>query len=1115
MTSYLDRASESSFVDLSDDDEFKKDLVQFFSGGRYQYTVDEMEEMGIDGLANQFVEHMRYQSANEVSAAKDYSYVMNKDFDDRGKQAFGRLMQAYDNSESAGTGFWNGVGDYSEAIFTAPSTYIGLGSFGLGKLGAKAASKATQMLLRKELKDRLAKNVVDKGIKRNVYNAAKKEAITGAVTGATIGGGQAALQGETREEVIDDYDYTTKDFVFDATVGGATEAVAGGALGYLSGVIGRKTDIQVNDALQERGRVISEELSKKAQIALETLNNASAEQKKAAFSRVADLDEVLSARAGSKSARLKDKLDPERVAKGSAILRGITNDSFDPEFTSGLSANTMRRIAAASIELMQESRLNIKDNERITESVAFAMRDPATAAEVFPILEKVRNKYGLSKDEFSMIYLSEVSRAGQTLGYASAIKRGANLAGMDDLFSKGASSFTSEEATLISANAMKNAGRGTSFLQDLDAMRIAFMTSQPATTMRNLRNSGILIGTDMLDEVNRALYKGLTGDPKAIRDVIPNMTSVLKGFTLNKAEGKILRNIMLDEAPEQYRNLFNDAARIDVGIGSNNAMGKVARTVNLFNSATDSVLKEAMFFGSLDRQFRKLGGQSLREWIKSNQTLDLLPEGISIEQAIDDAQRLTMQRTFRESDATLAKGTKKLVELNRKLPFIISEGLGVPFPRYVGNHLQMVGEYTPIIGELLQRSNIITSADPETRMARQMTGAMLILGGYQVAQMRGGEVDYGSFKTELGAQEDMKPYAGHILAHLYAGDMAWRIKNGLPVKFTTDEIQDIFGGIPDLTFDFAIGAGILEAMGIDPKTGSKVEASTERLEKEIGSIASTFTMPLTISRDVYSQFDNRSAGSPFIRDLALESRLAPRKGEGLFSEGVLTAQTTRMLPDTPFIQYTQSFDGSYDMPYYKITNPVRIGSVDPLLKQITGATAEPPLTSLEKEMNKYNLKDWKIYNTRTVPNASLDFALRAHLSQNLYKNFNDWANNAPAMNNSDKTFYELTEEDKPGEILEAWIKREVNVAKTELEQQFNQFAARKPAMARGYIRNAYKLKRSELGADVFNQVVKDFVPDFESSREYLQDAETVQEEINRRMFILTKVNNYVEPKLRD
>ena len=985
----------------------------------------------------------------------------------------------------------------------------------MGKLGAKAASKGTQLLLRKELKDRVAKNVVDKGIKRNVYNAAKKEAITGAVTGATIGGGQAALQGETREEVIDDYDYTTKDFVFDATVGGATEAVAGGALGYLSGVIGRKTDIQVNDALQERGRVISEELSKKAQIALETLNNASAEQKKAAFSRVADLDEVLSARAGSKSAKLKDKLDPERVAKGSAILRGITNDSFDPEFTSGLSANTMRRIAAASIELMQESKLNIRDNERITESVAFAMRDPATAAEVFPILEKVRNKYGLSKDEFSMIYLSEVSRAGQTLGYASAIKRGANLAGMDDLFAKGASSFTSEEATLISANAMKNAGRGTSFLQDLDAMRIAFMTSQPATTMRNLRNSGILIGTDMLDEVNRALYKGLTGDPKAIRDVIPNMTSVLKGFTLNKSEAKILRNIMLDEAPEQYRNLFNDAARIDVGIGSNNAMGKAARTVNLFNSATDSVLKEAMFFGSLDRQFRKLGGQSLREWIKSNQTLDLLPEGISIEQAIDDAQRLTMQRTFRESDAALAKGTKGLVALNRKLPFVISEGFGVPFPRYVGNHLQMVGEYTPIIGELLQRSNIITAADPETRMARQMTGAMLILGGYQVAQMRGGEVDYGSFKTELGAQEDMKPYAGHILAHLYAGDMAWRLENGLPVKFTTEELQNIFGGIPDLTFDFAIGAGILEAMGIDPATGSKVEASTERLEKEIGSIASTFTMPLTISRDIYSQFDNRSAGSPFIRDLALESRLAPRKGEGLFSEGVLTAQTTRMLPDTPFIQYTQSFDGSYDMPYYKITNPVRIGSVDPLLKQITGAAAEPPLTSLEKEMNKYNLKDWKIYNTRTVPNASLDFALRAHLSQNLYKNFNDWANNAPAMNNSDKTFYELTEEDKPGEILEAWIKREVNVAKTELEQQFNQFAARKPAMARGYIRNAYKLKRSELGADVFNQVVKDFVPDFESSREYLQDAETVQEEINRRMFILTKVNNYVEPKLRD
>ena len=35
---------------------------------------------------------------------------------------------------------------------------------------------------------------------------------------------------------------------------------------------------------------------------------------------ISDLEEVLSARAGVKSARLRGALDPERVAKGRAIL---------------------------------------------------------------------------------------------------------------------------------------------------------------------------------------------------------------------------------------------------------------------------------------------------------------------------------------------------------------------------------------------------------------------------------------------------------------------------------------------------------------------------------------------------------------------------------------------------------------------------------------------------------------------------------------------------------------------------------------------------------------------------------------------------------------------------
>ena len=64
------------------------------------------------------------------------------------------------------------------------------------------------------------------------------------------------------------------------------------------------------------------------------------------------------------------------------------------------------------------------------------------------------------------------------------------------------------------------------------------MTSQPATTMRNLTNVGILIGTDMVDQVNKAIYKGITGDASQIKTFIPNMTAVIRGLSFNNTEAK-------------------------------------------------------------------------------------------------------------------------------------------------------------------------------------------------------------------------------------------------------------------------------------------------------------------------------------------------------------------------------------------------------------------------------------------------------------------------------------------------------------------------------------------------------------------------------------------------
>ena len=158
MVDYVERVKDGAFIDLKDDYDFQVDLVQFFSGGRYSKSREEMEELGFEGLTEEFIQHMRFQSSNEVTAIKDLNYANNKDVARKGKESFGNLIEAWDNSDRAGTGFLDGAGDFFEATITAPSTFVGIGSLGLGKLGAKAAAKGAQMLVRSSLKKAGKKN---------------------------------------------------------------------------------------------------------------------------------------------------------------------------------------------------------------------------------------------------------------------------------------------------------------------------------------------------------------------------------------------------------------------------------------------------------------------------------------------------------------------------------------------------------------------------------------------------------------------------------------------------------------------------------------------------------------------------------------------------------------------------------------------------------------------------------------------------------------------------------------------------------------------------------------------------------------------------------------------
>lgn len=1120
MAGYIDKAPDTNFVDLVEDDDFKRDLVRFFSGGRYKYTKDQMREIGFEGLTKEFVEHMRAQSWNEVTAVKDLNYVKNKDFSQKGKDAFGRLIQAWDNTEQVGSTWGDAIGDFSEAVLTAPSTYLGLGSFGITKLGAKAGAKATQLAVRAGLKEATQKNVVKTGVKRSVLNEAKKEAAIGFGTGITVGGIQAGAQGETREEVIEDFEYTGRDLIYDSLIGGITEGAVGGAGGYLSGVLGRGRQNKIDDILKERGKVFAEEAEKAAQRSLGTISGASPAQKKAAQTIIADLDDILSARAGVKGAKLKGRLDPERVRKGQAILASMTDPKANPEFSSGLSAHTLRGIAAASVDLMNEFKLDTQGGEiRITEAIANAMQGEGSER-VFNILNTVKNKYGLTKEEFSLIYMAEVSRAGQTLGFQSAIKRGGEIrrsaTPIDVLFAKGASSISGVDAKEIAAAATRNETTGAiyGFFQDLDTLRVSLMTSQPATTARNVMSTGILMGADMSDQVFKAIFQGMKGDATGIKNIIPNTSAILRGMTMNKTEAQLLRQIMLDEMPEESRRLYSEAMRLEIGMESNSILAKAGRAANFANTLTDTALKEAIFYGALDRQFRDQG-LSMTDWLRSNTKLDDLPDGISIDAATKEANSMTMQDTFRDADSLVGTTTRSLVRLNRKVPFLVSTLAGVPFPRYLGNHIQKMSEYAPLLGEALHQAKITQGPeDAATRYARQATGALMLWGGYELANQRQGEVDYGSVKNtliqEIGDDADLKPLLGATMLHMYIGDQKWRYDNNLPMSIDNAEqfkrdMADVLGGIPEFSFDLGLATGPILAMLTEGN-----DAAVEQARRQFGDFLATYTMPGAIARDVIGQMSYDQAGAPYTRDLA-EGTDVSLIGAGEPSEEMKN-RALRFAPDLLFLQYTQSFNGETDLSYYDFDNPVARGKIDPGLKQITGITGEPPTTALQREMSKYNLKNYQLYTNTTAKTANVDLVLRHRLAKTMYKDFEDWKKNDPASTRyGEMTYNEISEDpsidnaDKKA-ILEGWIKGRISEEKQNVEDMFDSFVAENPIKARGFIRNNYTVYARSKGGrrnlDTAAQMING-----SSAEEYLAGSETVQDEIERRMKLLATVPN--------
>jgi len=1194
MTSYIENAADNDFTSLVNDKTFDQDLRDYFSGGRYNYTEKEMDEIGSDGLANDFVEHMRFQSLNEATAAKDLLYVLRdygtdvnknilptrknpKGMDFRGaadakrkksllpetqgrdnkfqdgRLAFGRLMTAYDNSNRGGTGAVETGGDYLRAFASSPSTIFTAGTFGFGagtKAAAVLASKGTQLSIRAVVAKQLRANVSHKIVKDRLHKDLLKSALKAGgqsfVVEGALGATSSIARNETRRQVIEDYEYTAGDVVKDTLIDGTI----GAGMGSLFGLLGARSANKASDMIFEQVRNGEKVRRASLKSANEAIKSADPKVLNETVDDVVQVFGILQAK--QKGVKL-DPLDPDFVSLGDGIRSLILTGKPNKEIASTLSLDTIRSITAASLDM--KTALKLKPNQRVTAAIAEAIERGDV---ITPEIVAIKKKYSLSNEQFSYIFLSDLSRAGKVLQTGSVIKKA--LTNIDTLSYNGISSISETQAANLFTDvggevtetiSKQRRSKTAEALGQVDSLRIAYMTSQLGTTAANVGTGVFNTVVDISDNFWKNTIRSAKGevlpDGTIKRRWVGGTFSTLRGMSWNRAEAAVLKDLMLEETPLAFRELFYETVKgMDVS-GSNSLLPKLGRVLNTLNIATDAVFKEAALFSGLDRKLRELNnpnlGTSLSDFLTrtkpdgSNMTLSDLPEGV-MDYAVDNAQRFTFQKGFKKDTSLFGHGARGLQSLHHKVPFLVSVGMDTPFPRYIANHLEYAHDYSGIgmltggldkldqmIGGLQNtRKTTLVGGDVNKtfldRTSRTLTGAMMTMGGFGLAVEKEGKIDFDKYVSVTKTEVDLSRMAGPWGINLLMGDALYRYIYGLPYNktATNENVLDILGGIPDLSSGaFEFESNLIRNLVKSSEQGT----ATPELEKNLGDILATFTYPQTFARDFYSQYDYDSAGNPFTRDLEPSKTAGERNMlEDIIHSNLLKNQATRFLVDTPMMDYTQSWSKGkrtgFDYKLYTPFNPDPIGSWNPMTKSF-GAVEEPPSSLIQQEMTLLGLQDYKMYGDRVVPNPTIQYQTSYMLSQKMPFLFKAWKETFRLGGNyGDRTYDQLGNDyTKKRDALESFIDQTISTHSKAVQEQLDS-AVLNPELKRkvvGYVRNQYELQAAIFNRSYGNldKVVKFYGDEFEgaeTSKEYIENAGSIEDEINRRLRIIDYIPKY-------
>tara|TARA_R100001086_G_scaffold204057_1_gene119993 strand:- start:658 stop:4140 length:3483 start_codon:yes stop_codon:yes gene_type:complete len=825
---------------------------------------------------DEVIEHFRDFNVNELTAAGDWNYVSALKTDNKQQQLddYKNLYQAFDALPMFSGGVGTTVVDYLEGLATAPSTYLGLIIPGYGKVAGAAATATSRLAI-----GRLLNYAAQKPIRSTAF-------IEGVSAVAGDVAGQKAL---IEADVQDEYSPMQT-----ALVGGISAAlpVAGGLFQVKREAV-KYIERNTGDLVEE------------------SLNAVKARREKA----VNNAKQTISKK-GKSANVVKEKLNAlnqEMVEKGRETLGDVAKmQDVDSPIRLAVKPEKMEQVTAALTDILEASG-GLKEGERITEGLARTLRglkdtDDVAAKKIGEVFDDTLTKYNLTFDDLANIIMSDVSDAARTLQQAGQAKMSLNAKlgnfskALNDVAEYDLFGFEFEvrEAQKKMAKAIKNNDvreftQQASIGRELDAARLAFMTSQTATTVRNVASGVARVGFDTL---TRAVDRGLRKVTK--QDITDagqeDVLAVVMGIT-NKKEAAAIEQIFAlgfeKEATKLFRQL-QDIGDLSVRPTKMNRLANFSRQINGLNTISDNVFKRAALVGNLKRELNELYSRTLQdknafdafgkkfgknpeaedfnlvEIIKKGRFNDVFGSKggqDALKKAVDEALYFTYQK---QPDSELGR---MLINGIHKVPFLGTSF--IPFPRFIMNAMKFTLEYSPIyltygkgrnelfnVGKSLvgmSKDEAITSYN---NAAKGIVGTAFLLGAaaYRDSEFAGERWYEG--KTLDGSTFDMRPFFP-AAPYLFFGELLSKsyrnIVKGENVPLFGDRpiIQDAIQALSGTQFRAGMGLYALEnAVGdLVKETGDEAGERVKELLVNLGAnLVNTYSIPLTAGQDLYNTF---------------------------------------------------------------------------------------------------------------------------------------------------------------------------------------------------------------------------------------------------------------------